>query len=391
MSQHQDNQQLVSSFADVTGVDSDQARVYLEAAAWQLEGALMNFYDNQEDERQQNQNSNDNEVQEITASDAPPRNRHLETSSASAIPRGGITNSRFATISSLNKDASSDEEEGQAFYAGGSEHSGQQVLGPGKKKNSIVAEMFKSAQEHGAEVLDSHSQGSSKKKNTFTGLGYRLGQSNNDSEVIGIPNNTPSSSSNKEVNVTLKMWQDGFSINDGPLRQYSDPSTREFLSVVSRGEIPGELLKEAKGNEVHLNMEDHSHEEFVAVKPKLKAFSGKGSVLGSPTPNSVMAPTSTSDQDRNTNEEKAKSLLSVNTAEPTTTIQIRLADGSRLAATLNHTHTVAELREFIKIARPEYCGRGFKLMTTFPNRDLEDDKTLVDAGILNSAIMQRLT
>lgn len=62
-----------------------------------------------------------------------------------------------------------------------------------------------------------------------------------------------------------------------------------------------------------------------------------------------MAPTSTSDQDRNTNEEKAKSLLSVNTAEPTTTIQIRLADGSRLAATLNHTHTVAELREFIKM------------------------------------------
>lgn len=56
-------------------------------------------------------------------------------------------NFRFATISSLNKDASSDEEEGQAFYAGGSEHSGQQVLGPGKKKNSIVAEMFKSAQE----------------------------------------------------------------------------------------------------------------------------------------------------------------------------------------------------------------------------------------------------
>lgn len=57
--------------------------------------------------------------------------------------------SRFATLSSLqaNADGSSDEEEGQAFYAGGSEHSGQQVLGPGKKKKDIVAEMFKSVQE----------------------------------------------------------------------------------------------------------------------------------------------------------------------------------------------------------------------------------------------------
>lgn len=53
--------------------------------------------------------------------------------------------SKFATLGSLNR-GSDDEEEGQAFYAGGSEHSGQQVLGPSKKKD-IVADMFKSVQE----------------------------------------------------------------------------------------------------------------------------------------------------------------------------------------------------------------------------------------------------
>ena len=57
-----------------------------------------------------------------------------------------IFGNRFATVSSLNKD-SSDEEEGQAFYAGGSEHSGQQILGPGKNKHNIVAEMFRTVQE----------------------------------------------------------------------------------------------------------------------------------------------------------------------------------------------------------------------------------------------------
>lgn len=55
-------------------------------------------------------------------------------------------NSRFATLHTLET-SSSDEEEGQAFYAGGSENSGQQVLGPSKKKKDIVSEMFKSVQE----------------------------------------------------------------------------------------------------------------------------------------------------------------------------------------------------------------------------------------------------
>lgn len=39
---------------------------------------------------------------------------------------------------------SSEEEDGQAFYAGGSEHSGQQVLGPPRgRRNDIVTEMFR--------------------------------------------------------------------------------------------------------------------------------------------------------------------------------------------------------------------------------------------------------
>ena len=44
---------------------------------------------------------------------------------------------------------SSDSDEGQAFYAGGSEHSGQQILGPAKKKEGadFVKHMFKKARE----------------------------------------------------------------------------------------------------------------------------------------------------------------------------------------------------------------------------------------------------
>lgn len=55
------------------------------------------------------------------------------------------SSAKFATVTNINN--SSSDEEGQAFYAGGSEHSGQQVLGP-SKKNDFVSEMFKSVQEY---------------------------------------------------------------------------------------------------------------------------------------------------------------------------------------------------------------------------------------------------
>lgn len=45
-------------------------------------------------------------------------------------------------------------------------------------------------------------------------------------------------------------------------------------------EVPKELIREAKGGEVNLNMEDHRDEEFVPPKKTTKAFSGSGNRLG---------------------------------------------------------------------------------------------------------------
>lgn len=97
-------------------------------------------------------------------------------------------NAKFGTLASLqNRDSSSDEE-GQAFYAGGSEHSGQQVLGPSKKKNDIVSDMFRTCQEQSVSVDErSNSQQQQQhhhhqRPNTFGGTGYKLGQTNSDTE-----------------------------------------------------------------------------------------------------------------------------------------------------------------------------------------------------------------
>lgn len=60
-----------------------------------FQGALQSFYENENDDRQQNVSSEDNEVQEITPSDAPARPRSSkEGGSASASAPKAASNSR---------------------------------------------------------------------------------------------------------------------------------------------------------------------------------------------------------------------------------------------------------------------------------------------------------
>lgn len=37
------------------------------------------------------------------------------------------------------------------------------------------------------------------------------------------------------VEITLRFWKNGFSVNDGPLRSYEDPKSQEFLHHVKHG------------------------------------------------------------------------------------------------------------------------------------------------------------
>ena len=114
------------------------------------------------------------------------------TSSTGAAPTGGASSkpmsnvntfaSRFGNASKKedeDEDLESDsDEEGQAFYAGGSETSGQQILGPSKKKEGadFVKHMFKKAREHGAEAVDpGAASGQGPSRPAFTGSGFKLG------------------------------------------------------------------------------------------------------------------------------------------------------------------------------------------------------------------------
>jgi UBX domain-containing protein 1 len=132
----------------------------------------------------------------------------------------------------------------------------------------------------------------------------------------------------------------------------TETKNEQFLPL-SRlfSEVPPELVSQARGREVNVDMEDHHMEEFMEPKRKALVFGGKGHVLGSPAPATVTAAAAPalSDTEKADNEEAAKTAVGVDSSQPNTTVQVRLMDGSRLLVNLNHTHTVGDLRRYITL------------------------------------------
>ncbi|RWW58232.1 hypothetical protein BHE74_00034937 [Ensete ventricosum] len=77
--------------------------------------------------------------------------------------------------------------------------------------------------------------------------------------------------------------------------------------------------------------------------------------------------------------------LSVDESMPSTSIQLRLADGTRMVARFNIQHTIGDIRAFIDASRPG-SARTYQLQTVgFPPKQLNDvSKTIEEAGLANS-------
>jgi len=286
----------------------------------------------------------------------------ISKTTAKKEPKAGQKNSNFATLASLNNSSSGDEndEKGQAFYAGGSQTSGQQILGPPRKNpiKDYVSEVFKQAQAGQMEQFDDDSHESGPSTRSFGGAGYRLGQTEDDHVKVA----SSSASANKKKQdcetVTVRVYRQGFTVDDGELRPYEDPRNRQFFESITHNEIPAELRKPGS-TMVHVNVEDHLSEDYVKRTPKFKAFAGSGHTLGSPAPatteetaaaasSPAAAAVAQPSDNQAENEAKASANLNIQEEQPTTMLSIRLADGGRLSARFNLSHTVQDIHLFIQ-------------------------------------------
>ncbi|TYZ66274.1 hypothetical protein PybrP1_005426 [[Pythium] brassicae (nom. inval.)] len=262
----------------------------------------------------------------------------------------------IVSLSSLNRDArgggDSDDDDAQQFYAGGASQrgggSGLSVIGPDSGRGgdadavaSIIARARQEAQRGGA----------------------------------GAGGPAPGGH-------VITFYRDGFTVDDGPYRARTDPANRPFLEAIERGVVPRELEGEDQTGPVDISLVDKRQEEYVAPSaPAYVAFSGSGQSMGAASygAEAVIAGAA-----------EAAERPVVDDKKPTTTLQLRLHDGTRLRETLNLDHTIRDLHAIIQLN-----GAGaaaYTLLAGFPPRPVSADlsQTIEAAGLKGASVTQKL-
>ncbi|CAJ2658296.1 unnamed protein product [Trifolium pratense] len=288
---------------------------------------------------------------------------------------------RIRTLSDLNRpsaDSDSDSDGPQEYYTGG-EKSGMLVQDP--SKGNDVDAIFNQARQLGA-VERSLEPQEPPRSTSFTGTARLLSG--------GTVQTASSSQQPESVVHNIVFWSNGFTVNDGPLRRLDDPANASFLESIKKSECPKELEPADKKSAVNVNL-IRRNENYRQQEPERSqvSFQGVGRTLGSSS-NSVAPEPNVSSGKPLTSAPPPSAGLVVDQSLPSTSIQLRLADGTRLISHFNHHHTVGDIRAFIDSSRPG-AGQSYQLqLMGFPPKVLADEtQTIEQAGLANSVVIQK--
>ena len=339
---------------------------------------------------------------------APAAARGSQSGRASA-PRG---RGGFATLASLRGDGDDEEEEDRPneYFAGGGDSGVNLVGGPrggprDREGGDRVNELFDRAREMGAEDggelgpgagVGARGGGGGAGRSTFsafTGTGRRMDGS---TPTVGEPRapageaqvgamDGGAGGEDSEVHHRVTFWSNGFTVDDGELRSIEDPAQQGFLTSIMRGEVPREFVPADARTKVHFHLIKKLHEAFEAPPPpKYTAFSGGASTLRSEASPEVAAAALSASANAQ------RGVKEVDMEKPITSVQIRLADGTRMVARFNLTHTVADIRAFLNQCRPG-PPPTYVLMMLMPRTILTDETlTLEQAGLANAVVVQSI-
>lgn len=208
----------------------------------------------------------------------------------------------------------------------------------------------------------------------FRGTGMTLGGDDVESRAIADPNAQRTADLPAQVRV-LNIWNDGWSIEDGPLRRFDDEQHAADLRMIRQGRAPVHLMDVRPDQPVDVHLKQHET-DYVAPKKAYKPFSGGGQRLGSPTPGGSGSSSNVTPTPAVATPAPAASssipTTNADDSQPTLSLRIQLANGTRLPARFNTTQTIGDVYNFITLAYPGSSERPWVLATTFPNKDHTD-------------------
>ncbi|XP_026432365.1 plant UBX domain-containing protein 4-like, partial [Papaver somniferum] len=214
----------------------------------------------------------------------------------------------------------------------------------GGRGGNDVDSIFDQARQLGAmEGSTKHLQPTSACSRSFSGTGRLLS-----GEPL-TPTSNPTPQPQEANNHDIVFYNNGFTVDDGPSRRLDDPENAPFLESTKKSECPIELEPADRRSSVHVNLirrEGNGPEE----KVQKVGFQGVGRTLGSSS-NTVASEQTAAPITLNTAPVALIGLV-VDDTLPSTSIQLRLEDGTRLVAHFNYRHTVGDIRVFIDASRP---------------------------------------
>lgn len=349
------DEKAIADFIGITGSTRPVAIRLLGKAQGNVEMAIESFY---------------NSTDEIDAIVSTTSQRSRSTVSR----RGG----GIASLGDL-RERSEDDNDTNEYYVGG-EKSGQMVQGGPPGGGQDVDALFEKAREAGAEVGSAADLGAPQSGRggfqSFTGRGHTL-------TGISTDVNEPEPARGEEqaqVTRTVTFYANGvFTVDDGEPREMDDPANSTFMVSIMNGRCPPELMPEDPQTPININLVRREEEYVPPAEPKYRAFVGTAHKL---TNDEVQ-------EDVGGDDGGSETWNGPDESKPLTSIQIRLADGTRLVAKFNLCQTVGDIRSFVRVSRPE-LGSKFRLSASFPPKDLVDSsETIESAGLAGSVVMQK--
>ncbi|KAK1423962.1 hypothetical protein QVD17_19273 [Tagetes erecta] len=386
---------IIREFSEITTVTKQEAIFFLESHNYNLDSAVATFFETSafpnpnpnDDDEEQEQNANTHSPARSRSASPPPSQQlaaanpyNLRSRGSEKKPSGSRSSGRIRTFADLNRgggdESGSDSDEPQEYYTGG-QKSGMLVQDPTRMND--VESLFNQARQAGAEdaTLDQFQPSSSSR--SFSGRARLLSGETTSAQ--------PQQSEPEILTHTITFWTNGFTVDDGPLRRLDDPQNASFLESIRKSECPEEL-KSATGRVPTQVSLVRRLEEYPVQKQRRAAFVGVGRTLGTAT--SSEDATAASPAPATTAPTPFVGLV-VDNALPSTSIQLRLADGTRMVSRFNFHHTISDIRSFIDASRPG-GPRAYHLLTMgFPPKQLNDlNQTIEEAGLANSVVIQKL-
>eukprot|EP01062_Namystynia_karyoxenos_P074687 TRINITY_DN71633_c0_g1_i1.p1 TRINITY_DN71633_c0_g1~~TRINITY_DN71633_c0_g1_i1.p1 ORF type:complete len:402 (+),score=115.77 TRINITY_DN71633_c0_g1_i1:88-1206(+) len=361
----------VAQFQGVTGGTAEQAQHLLAACSGNVQQAISMFYET-------------GGVPPQPAGGSAPSAPAAAPAAPAAAGRPAAGQKREMRISDLG----GGEKGANEYFAGGGKDSGTAIIGPGgaggpESGGDGVKSIFDDLKAQGG-VNKADDRGGA--GGAFGGAGYRLGAT--EGPAAGGQRPAPGTGAPvKERRCIITFWQNGFSVDDGPLQDQKSPEGQAFIADVRRGVIPQQLNQQLRQEyagqalpELVIEVMDKTSQPYAPPPKMFKAFEGQGRSMrdSAPAPAAPVAPPAAGAGPQ-------VPLPNVDEDKETTSVVAQLPDGTRLTVRLNVEHTVNHLRSFVQHSQPGMAD--FDLMTTFPRKVLTDMSATIAAAGLKKAVV----